>query len=161
MSHEVVIDPSASAAWVLEDEKTAESEELLQLVLERHLTMVVPELWWYEMINILRTAVVRRRMKEEDTQRALGVLSAVPMQLIASGTQGQALILADALRLNLSAYDATYLHLAELRGVRLVCEDTQVLKLQKRFPWIRTVKQVLAEEQSDAIGAPSPDPDQP
>jgi predicted nucleic acid-binding protein len=161
MSHEVVIDPSVSATWVLEDEKTKETEELLELVLERRLTLVVPELWWYEMINILRTAVARRRMNEEKTKPALAALDAVPKQLVSSGTQGQAAILALALRLNLSAYDAAYLQLADSRGVRLVCEDTELVRLQKQFPCIRTVKQVLADEQKESIRDAASDSDQP
>jgi predicted nucleic acid-binding protein len=146
MSRELVIDGSVSGAWALQDEATPESRELLQLVVTRKLMMVVPELWWYEVLNALRSAVARRRIDEQDSRLALAVLGDVPMELVPVGALGQATILSKAIRLNLSVYDAAYLHLAESRGVRLVSEDQGILKLQRRYPWIRTIREVLADE---------------
>lgn len=45
----------------------------------------------------------------------------------------------------LSTYDATYLHLAESRGIDLITADNHLLMLRKDFAWIRTIEEVVRE----------------
>jgi len=141
MSREIVIDCSVSGAWVLEDERTEHSERLLSHVLSGELRLVQPELWRYEMLNVLRTAVVRKRMTDRAAKRALLSLRSIPVEIVSAEAQGQAEILTSALELKLSAYDAAYLSLARLRGSDLVSADRGLLRLRPRFPWIRPLRQ--------------------
>ena len=117
MNGEVVVDGSVSAAWLLPDENTESCERLLGSVLSGKLQIVVPELWPYKMLNVLRTAVVQGRMDEQVAMRALSLLCSIPLETISVEAQGQSAILSDALRLGLSAYGAAYFNLAESRGV--------------------------------------------
>jgi len=139
MSREIVVDSSISGAWVLEDERTEQSERVLGCVLSEELRLTEPELWRYEMLNLLRSAVRRNRMTPREASSALVVLSEVPVELVSAAATEQAGILAVALAHDLSAYDAAYLALAEFRGAELVTADDCVLRLRSRFEWIRTL----------------------
>ena len=103
MSLEVVIDGSVAASWVFPDESTTHSERLLKRVLRGDLELVLPELWEYEMLNMLRTGVVRKRIAEQTARRALSLVQAVPRQLVSAESQGRDGILSCALRFGLSA----------------------------------------------------------
>ena len=141
MNREVVIDGSVSASWLFPDEHTKASEKLLEKALGGTLRIVVPELWRYEMLNVLRTAVVRERIGEQVAMRALTLLRSIPVEIVPAEVQGQTAILTCALRLGLSAYDAAYFSLAEGRGIDLVSADHDLLKLGRQFPWIVSVRQ--------------------
>ena len=141
MSREIVVDCSVSGAWVLDDERTDQSERLLGCVLSEELRLTEPELWRYEMVNLLRSAVRRNRMTQPEASRALAALSRVPVELVSAAAPAQAGILAAALAGELSAYDAAYLALAEFRGAELVTADESILRLQPRFGWIRTLEE--------------------
>jgi predicted nucleic acid-binding protein len=102
------------------------------------------------MLNALRSAVRRSRIDATEARQALAILQAIPKEVVAADTQGQTGILETALKRDLSAYDATYFHLAESRGVRLVSADKDLLRLQRQFPWIKTVDQILRETDREA-----------
>ena len=145
MTREIVIDGSAAVPWVLADERTDHSERLLALVQKREVKLVVPELWHYEILNALSVAVARGRIEEHDASRAVVLLDRVPVESVAAATQGRAGVLSAAGRHSLSAYDATYLHLAESRGLALVSSDTHHLRLRHRFSWILAVEDFCPE----------------
>ncbi len=133
---EIVIDCSVSATWVLPDEHSARAERLLARALEGEVRLLVPTLWHYESLNLLRSAVLRKRLAEPEAKKALHLLSEIPMEVVDPDLQGRPAILEAALRHRLSAYDASYLALADSRGVGLVTADSDLIALRKLFAWI-------------------------
>jgi len=143
MTRTVVVDASISAAWFLPDELSQPSGDLLEQVLDGELRLLVPELWHYEILNALRSAARRGRMDERDVRDALVRLAVIPLVAVAAASQGHAAILSMALATGLTAYDATYVALADEAGEVLVTADRAMLDLQPRFPWIRSLEQFL------------------
>jgi predicted nucleic acid-binding protein len=133
---EIVIDCSVSATWVLPGELSARAERLLAQVLDGEIRLFVPTLWHYEILNLLRSAVLRKRITEPEAKKALHLLSEIPMEVVDPALQGRPAILEAALRHRLSAYDATYLALADSRGIGLVTADSDLITLRKLYPWI-------------------------
>lgn len=146
MTPECIVDASVAAGWIIPDERTASSLVLLERVFLRTVHAVAPELWRYEMLNVLRNAIVQERLDEQETRRALLLLADVPVEFVPAepGRQGSAL--SASLRHGLSIYDAAYFALAEERGVRLLTNDGHLLNLREGFPWICTVDDFLAQE---------------
>ena len=134
--NEFVIDCSVSATWVLPDELGARSERLLAQALDGEVRLLVPTLWHYESLNLLRSAVLRNRLTEPEAKKALHLLSEIPMEVVDPNLQGRPAILEAALRHNLSAYDASYLALADSHGVGLLTADSDLITLRRLFKWI-------------------------
>ena len=125
----VVVDASFCGAWVLEDEHSPEAEELLvQAVRPGGPILYSPMLWTYEMLNLLRSAVKRKRISDEDARDAINLLGKVPIKLIPPGeTENQQRLYAMARFHDLTAYDASYLELADRLQCPLKSGDKKLL----------------------------------
>jgi predicted nucleic acid-binding protein len=89
--------------------------------------MAVPELWHYEMGNLLRSAVRRKRLAEADAGTALDLLRRVPRQIFDHRDDlFQRRLMTLAIRFDLSAYDAAYLELADRLQCALVTNDRRL-----------------------------------
>lgn len=121
----LVLDSSATLAWVFGDETTPAIREVFERVAEQG--AVVPGLWWLEVANSLTMAVRRRRI---DVAYRRAVLEDLRVLDIATDAQtvGQAwaetLALAD--RHGLTLYDAAYLEFALRRGLPLASLDREL-----------------------------------
>ncbi len=146
MSREVVVDVSVSAAWFLIDEQNEHAERLLHQVTQGDVVLVVPQLWHYEMLNVLRSGVLRGRITERDARQSLARLASVPALCVSAADQGHTSIFDVASESGLSAYDAAYVLLAESRGIDLVTADRGMLALKAQRPWIRSIEEFLAED---------------
>jgi predicted nucleic acid-binding protein len=133
---EAVMDASACAAWFVPDEASPRSRRALQEVTEGRLRLVEPTLWEYELLNLVRVAVLRKRLTEQEAKSALRLFLEVPSRVVSpdAGLRLHALDL--ACRHALSAYDAVYLALAELQGVPLGTADKALRALRPKLPWI-------------------------
>ncbi len=136
---DTVIDASVSASWFIPDEATPASEKLLKEVLEGRTRLVEPALWEYEILNVLRGAVARRRMGEHEAKKAVHLLSQVPVEIVPMDGESRTAVLEACLRHGLSAYDAAYLVLADLRGISLLSADPDLLSQRSRFTWIKPI----------------------
>jgi len=146
VSRELVIDCSVAASWFLPDECTESCQRLLGFVARGELRVVVPELWHYEVLNALRTAVLRGRITQPEAYLAATKLRGLPVEAVPVRSQGHAAIVSAAVQLGLSAYDAAYVSLAEGRGIDLVTADRGMLALKPERPWIRSAEEFLAED---------------
>jgi predicted nucleic acid-binding protein len=123
----VVVDASFAGAWILPDEASGGAELLLREILEEKTVMAVPELWHYEMGNLLRSAVRRKRLAEADAGTALDLLRRVPRQIFDHRDDlFQRRLMTLAIRFDLSAYDAAYLELADRLQCALVTNDRRL-----------------------------------
>jgi predicted nucleic acid-binding protein len=114
-----VIDASVTASWLLPDETDARAERAYALLDTD--SAVVPGIWWFELRNVFIINERRGRIDREKTERALGLLAGLPIQLDHAAEETALLSLAR--RHHLTAYDAAYLELAQRQGLPLATLD--------------------------------------
>lgn len=122
-----VVDSSIALSLVLPDEKSPVSERIFRARQGNH--RIVPLLWHYEVSNGLIGAYRRRRLTREELAGTLNDFLQFEVKVDAT-------VNADVLRniqqlaveYGLSAYDATYLELAERHGARLATLDTTLAR---------------------------------
>lgn len=121
----LVLDSSATLAWVYGDETTDAIRAVFDQVADTG--AVVPSLWRLEVANSLTVAVRRGRI-DADFRRAaladLALLDIITDQYTDANAWGESLTLANQFRLTL--YDAAYLELARRRTVPLATLDSDL-----------------------------------
>jgi predicted nucleic acid-binding protein len=118
----VVLDSSATLAWIYGDETTAEIRTLFEQVADQG--AVVPGLWRLEVANSLTTGVRRGRIDAGFRDCALADLALLDItidQQTNPRAWAETLRLADHFRLTL--YDAAYLELAQRLRLPLATLD--------------------------------------
>ena len=118
----LVLDSSATLAWIYSDEVTEGMRQLFDTVADTG--AFVPALWRLEVANSLTIAVRRGRVDAEFRRAALDDLALLDITTdnqTDTHAWGETLQLADRFRLTL--YDAAYLELAHRRGVPLATLD--------------------------------------
>ena len=126
----LVLDSSATLAWIYDDEATDPIRALWKPIADTG--AVVPALWRLEVANSLTVAVRRNRIDMEFRQSALADLAVLDIT-VDQQTDAQAwadtLTLAD--RYGLTLYDAAYLELAQRRKLPLATLDAALLAAAK------------------------------
>jgi predicted nucleic acid-binding protein len=118
----LVLDSSATLAWIYSDEVTEEIRQLFDTVADKG--ALVPALWRLEVANSLTVAVRRGRIDAEFRQAALNDLALLDITTDThTDTHASAETLRLADRFGLTTYDAAYLELAHRRGVPLATLD--------------------------------------
>jgi predicted nucleic acid-binding protein len=126
-----VVDASVGLAWFFEDENDARTQSVLEQL--RQDQAVVPAIWPVEMANGLLVAERRKRITEAQTARFLEILQALPISVETVVTILQLPVLVGkGRRHGLSAYDTTYLDLAERRGLPLATLDDSLRRAAER-----------------------------
>ena len=121
----LVLDSSATLAWIYSDETTDAIRQLFDAVAENG--AVVPALWRLEVANSLTVAMRRRRIDADFRRAALADLALLDITTdphTDSLAWGETLLLADRFRLTL--YDAAYLELAQRRTLPLATLDEEL-----------------------------------
>ena len=118
-----VVDASVTLAWCFEDESTPGTEAVLDLLADD--SAVVPALWELEISNVLLVAERRGRITEATSARFVALLGQLPI-LVDTGGIDMTSVLAAGRRHQLTAYDATYLVLAQREGVPLATLDARM-----------------------------------
>jgi predicted nucleic acid-binding protein len=121
----LVLDCSATLAWLLDDETTDAVRRVFDIVARDGAW--VPSIWRLEVANSLQTAIRRRRITADNRAASLRNLGLHAITTDAE-TDAQAwtstLQLAD--RCGLTLYDAAYLELAQRRHLPLATLDQQL-----------------------------------
>jgi predicted nucleic acid-binding protein len=121
----LVVDCSATVAWFMPDEASAESETVRTRVTEEG--AIVPSLWPIEVGNTFLLAVRYGRISAEQRTRALQALEALPISFddeTLTRAWQETSTLAERFRLTL--YDACYLELAQRRNIPLATLDREL-----------------------------------
>jgi predicted nucleic acid-binding protein len=121
----LVLDSSATLAWIYGDETTEPIRRLFDLVADEG--AVVPSLWWLEVANSLTVAVRRGRIDAGFRRAALSDLRLLDIatdQHTDLHAWSETLDVAD--RFQLTVYDAAYLELAQRRGLPLATLDEEL-----------------------------------
>ena len=121
----LVLDSSATLAWIYSDEVNEEVRQLFDTVAETG--AVVPALWRLEVANSLTVAVRRGRIDAEFRRAALDDLALLDVTTDPhTDTHAWAETLRLADRFELTLYDAAYLELAHRRGLPLATLDQEL-----------------------------------
>jgi predicted nucleic acid-binding protein len=118
----VVLDSSVTIAWMLKDERTEATDDVLKLVALSG--AVVPAIWHLEVANSLQHAFRRRRLDLSERDAAFVDLSRLKI-VVDAETHLHAWSRTFALveRFGLTAYDAAYLEVADRRALSLATLD--------------------------------------
>jgi predicted nucleic acid-binding protein len=98
-----VADCSVTGAWFLPEKASAAAERLLSAVLDGDVELAEPVLWHYESLNLLRSAVVRKRLTADAARAAVALWQEIPVTWYAPPPVDAPALLDAALALNLSA----------------------------------------------------------
>ncbi len=123
----IVLDSSATLAWIYPDENNPATQGVLELV--KMEGAWVPALWRLEVANVLEVGVRRNRHDARFRDETLADLALLPIAVDADTNQHawQATVrLAERHRLTL--YDAAYLELALRRRLPLATLDRELRK---------------------------------
>ena len=121
----LVLDSSATLAWIYSDETTERIRRLFDAVADDG--AVVPALWRLEVANSLTVAVRRGRIDADFRRAALfdfALLDITTDDQTGVQAWGETLNMAD--RFQLTLYDAAYLELAERRTLPLATLDAEL-----------------------------------
>jgi len=126
-----VVDASFALAWVLQDEATVATDEILDSLGEGAKAFV-PALWLWEIGNALLGVERRKRATTAEVGRHLTLLQSYPIE-IDEAAVNQAWIGTHLLaqKHKLTGYDAAYLELAIRRGLPLATLDTELAAAAK------------------------------
>ncbi len=121
----LVLDSSATLAWIYGDETTAVIRQVFDMVAEHG--AIVPSLWRLEVANSLTVAMRRGRIDAEFRRAAIADLAFLDIAVdIHTDSNAWAATLELADRFRLTIYDATYVELAGRRGLPLATLDEDV-----------------------------------
>jgi predicted nucleic acid-binding protein len=116
-----VVDASITLTWCFEDESTEATDAVLhRLLLEGG---IAPAHWPLEVANSLRSADRRGRLSEAAMSRARSTLADLPIDVVPIELSTALGLVDIAKEHDLSIYDATYLDLADIRGIGLATVD--------------------------------------
>lgn len=118
-----VIDASISANWLFDDENDDQADSALSALETR--TGLIPQIWHYEMRNILLVAHRRERVTHEGMIERVDALVNLPLETDTNPDLDHAFALAETHRL--SFYDALYSELAVRRDAGLITLDRRLM----------------------------------
>ena len=121
----LVLDSSATLAWVYSQETTEAISEVLARLTDRGAW--VPSLWRLEVANVLEMNVRRGRHDAAFRDASLADLAVLPIGIDAeTDRQAWGATVRLAARHRLTLYDAAYLELAQRRGLPLATLDKEL-----------------------------------
>jgi predicted nucleic acid-binding protein len=130
----VVLDASATAAWLLPDEASDASKRVYARLRRGALDAQAPELWLWECGNIIARSVKHGRLDKPDALLTWSVLDAIRSRVeLTSAVPAQArAVLVLALDHGLSLYDAAYLWLAMSLKLPLLSHDKALARIASK-----------------------------
>ena len=138
-SRPTVIDASVALKWVLDDEQDIQQALALRddFLRNRRIQLFAPSLYIYEVINGITSAIRRRRLRDAEGRDLLRSLLEAEVVLSVPGIDRMYKI---ALDFGLSAYDSSYVSLAEDLAADFLTADRQLYDaVRDKFPWVRWI----------------------
>ncbi len=137
-----VIDASVGLKWYFDEAGKEAADFLADQLREKKIQLVVPEFFYAECANVLRTKVRRGIIKSADAIKMLDELLQLPLKRYSDWELSDS-ALEDALQWGLTVYDAMYVALAEIYVAPFVTADEQILKaLRNRFDFILPLNEI-------------------
>ncbi len=124
LAPDIIVDASATAAWIFDDENSPYADAVFDLVKVNG--ALVPQFWHIEMRNVLLSGERRNRIAVWQADQHLVNLLALPLRTDDGLDLATAFILARAY--GLSFYDAIYLELARRHNAMLATLDGRLTR---------------------------------
>ncbi len=124
-----VVDTSFTAALFLPDEHSKIVDDFFAAILPTE-RLLVPNLWRYEISNVIVTCLKQRRLTKQQSIKILEYLDEIPF--ISCGITSHHSLINTALTYQLSAYDAAYLELALEQTAGLASFDEELIEAAKK-----------------------------
>jgi predicted nucleic acid-binding protein len=127
MTDDFVVDNSVVMTWCFEDETSAYTDAVQELLLEN--TAYVPAIWPLEVANVLLVAERKNRISKADSGHFVALLTQLP--IVVEGTKPERAfhdIISLARQYRLSSYDASYLELAIRKGLPIATLDKAMIR---------------------------------
>lgn len=122
----IVIDASVALAWLLPDEHTSlAANTLYERATKGEVSFTAPQLLLYEVLNGLRSAIIQKRLPTKLLPQAVAQFLQLDIA-IHPQTDTSLDIVNQALKLNISVYDAAYSTLAQTLSTSLYTTDTKL-----------------------------------
>ena len=139
----IVADSSVALKWWLDDEEFVEEAKLLlKKAIAGDIEIVVPELWYCEIVNGITVAVKRNRISEKQGLKFIEELSAIPAKQYQI-TSHMNKIFKRAVKYKSTSYDMTYLIIAELEDILFITGDKKLFDAVKHDrPFVKYVSDV-------------------
>lgn len=124
---DIILDSSVVAKWFFPSEEDSEAAlKIRDLFLSKKLSISAPVLIYYEINNLIRTAIKSLRINEELAKEAYRGFLALDL-IIYSSQELMEMALEKAILLDISSYDASYLALAEYLNIPLLTADQKLM----------------------------------
>lgn len=127
MNKSILIDASVVAKWLLPDEEDLMADSIKRDFAKRIIAISVPAFIFYEINNLLKSAVLRRRINAKDAISLYGDFLDFEFTVYWSRQLLKA-ALEKALEFNISSYDASYVVLAEYLQIPFYTTDAKLVK---------------------------------
>ncbi len=119
-----VIDASVAVAGAFDEPWSSAARDLFAQAERDELSLIVPDLFWYEVAHALRHGLAADGERLSRTIRWMG---AAPVATISLDPADLAGVVAMAVDEGLTVYDAAYLFLARQVGCSLITQDRKLL----------------------------------
>lgn len=127
-----MLDASAALSWCFEDESGPVGLRALNHV--RDHGAIVPAIWPLEVLNSVIAGVRRERIDGEGIDRFQQILSQLPIEIeLLSIEHCFNRILSISTGFGLTAYDASYLELAQRKNLALATRDKRLISAARAF----------------------------
>lgn len=123
-----VLDASLALEWFTDG---ASEDALFKRSLFDDRVAIVPHLWRFEVMNVITTWLRRGAVSDAESVRVLNDVMQLPFAVVDEGSAEAIVSLAHDQRL--SAYDASYLHVAMITGEPLATLDTELMRAAQQI----------------------------
>ena len=141
MKKVIIIDASVAAKWLLPDEDDFRADSIKRAFANRQIEIAVPVFIFYEVNNLLKSAVLSNRISFKDSldfyEYFLNLnFNIHSSKLLLKNT------LQTALKLEISSYDASYIALAEYLQSPFYTAYEKLIKKTKS-KWVKNLEEYL------------------
>lgn len=138
MKKTIIIDASIVAKWLLPDEYDPEADIIKDAFADREISVIVPNLIFYEINNLLKSATLNKRINVKDATDFYKNFLNFDFTIYWSKELLKD-TLQKALDLNISSYDASYVVLAQNLQIPLYTADEKLVR-KANNPFVKSLK---------------------
>lgn len=138
---DIVLDASVALRWVLRDERSSPADAVFVQWEKGELQILVPPLFWAEVINGLYQAHRRQRLSWERVQEGFLLLATLDFQTVVVDLDLYQQALLKAREFSAEAtYDFVYIAFAQAHGIEFWHSDRRLAdRLQGQLAWVHYV----------------------
>lgn len=141
-----VVDTSVAVKWVFEEKGSENAALFLEEFEQKKIQIIVPEFFYCELASACLNKFLRKLATFGEADERLARVADLPLTTYPDRELAD-VAFENAVRLNISVYDALYLALAEIYVAPLVTADGALLKACRgRFDFIESLEEFAEEK---------------